>query len=257
MTDQIEGYISLRHPTERGEWALFFEFQPGTGVSATSGRRWDALAVSCWGATKGHRIAYEVKRSRGDFRRELENREKRALAESLCHETWFCVHPGVCSVDEVPYGWGLMVVNPENGAAHYPRAARTREKVETPDTFVAALARRGAEEDRPTGRCWPRGVWKYAGIEIPEAELAAFCDSIVKGRIETRVAEAVREKLGPLEQRAARLDDIMRILKSYGYTQGDQWGLSAWLSNLKPIRLGDVAAQLRMIADRLDRAEGT
>ncbi|MFF1444172.1 hypothetical protein [Streptomyces sp. NPDC058295] len=83
----------------------------------TSGRRADAVHIGLWQSRGAGRIdVCELKTSRSDFRRELEQPAK-AEAWWPYSTTFSIVSPGVdvTPPDELPTGWGLMVPNPRGG----------------------------------------------------------------------------------------------------------------------------------------------
>lgn len=83
----------------------------------TSGRRADAVHIGLWQSRGAGRIdVCELKTSRSDFRRELEQPAK-AEAWWPYSSTFSIVSPGVdiTPPDELPPGWGLMVPNPRGG----------------------------------------------------------------------------------------------------------------------------------------------
>lgn len=250
-TAMLHGLIRLRHETGRGEWAVFEEFQPGTGTSAYSGRRWDVLAVHCWGSAKGHRVCYEVKASRSDWLKELSDPGKRDFARALCHECWIATVPGIVHAAELPEGWGLLTAH--GSVLRTDRAASQRESVETPDAFVAALARRGAEDGRESPKPPPRGAWRFAGQEIAEADLVKTCREIVVGHDERTVAAEVARKTADLEGRLKRLEDFeRRVTEAYEAEHGagmahDTWRTWEWMRK----RLAGGSADTDAIADAL------
>lgn len=82
-----------------------------------SNRRADAVHIGLWSSRGGGRIdVCELKTSRSDFRRELEQPAK-AEAWWPYSTTFSIVSPGVdiTPPDELPAGWGLMVPNPRGG----------------------------------------------------------------------------------------------------------------------------------------------
>jgi hypothetical protein len=89
-----------------------------TEVTApNSTRRADAIHVGLWSSRGAGRIdVCELKTSRSDFRRELENPAK-AEAWWPYSTTFSIVSPGVdiTPPEELPPGWGLMVPNPRGG----------------------------------------------------------------------------------------------------------------------------------------------
>jgi len=231
MTDRdttaaIHGLLRLRHETGRGEWALFEEFQPGTGSSSTSGRRWDVLAIACWGEGKGRRICYEIKASRRDWLTELKNPGKRVLAETLCHETWIAAAPGVVeSIGELPEGWGWLEVH--GSVLRCVRSATQRAKVESPDSFIAALARRGAEDGERNPPPPPRGAWRFAGREVSEAALPRVCAEIVGVNVEAQVRGGVERQTSALNARVQRLEAMEAIISREMGLAADSWRFNA------------------------------
>lgn len=138
---KLEERILARHRTDRGEWATFTELANGTG--GNYGRAIDVAAFNLWPSKNHYRVAYEVKRSRADFTRELELPEKRAWVEKAFHETWFVFSsPAIASVDEIPEGWGLMVAAGETRLRRV-KLARVREVPEalSPTLTLAVLRR--------------------------------------------------------------------------------------------------------------------
>ena len=68
----------------------------------------DAAAFNMWPSKNFERHAFEVKRSRSDFMREIGNPQKRQWVEENFHLTWFVTPAGLVKPDEIPEGWGLL-----------------------------------------------------------------------------------------------------------------------------------------------------
>ena len=92
------------------------------------------------------RIAYEVKVSRSDLMRELANPYKRSHAEKVCHRWVLATPPGLVRMGELPDGAGLVEIHPQ-GVRWVEQGVR--KDCESPDFFVASLARR-ASRTAPT-----------------------------------------------------------------------------------------------------------
>ncbi len=88
-----------------------------TEVTApNSSRRIDAVHIGLW-SSRGYGVdAHELKTSRADFMRELDNPAKAQAWWSHCNRFWI-VAPDttVAPVDLLPDGWGLMVPSPRGG----------------------------------------------------------------------------------------------------------------------------------------------
>lgn len=261
-TAVLHGLIRLRHPTGRGEWAVFEEFSPGTGTSTYAGRRWDVLAVACWGSAKGHRICYEVKASRGDWLKELSDPGKRDFARRLCHECWICTVPGVVRDGEAPEGWGVLEAH--GSILRVQRAAAQRETVETPDAFVAALARRGAEDGETHPAAPPRGAWKFAGKDVAEVDLVRVAREIIERDDDRQIAASVERKTAELRNRAQRLEELERIVLA-GYNADREHAETAirgyiceWLRmrlDGGSVSLDAIAGAIGELANRVRRGE--
>jgi hypothetical protein len=110
---------------------------PGTN------RRCDLLRIGMW-PSRGHRIiVHELKVSRSDWQRELDDPAKAEAWWPHCHEFWIVAPAGLIDPGEVPEGWGLMVP-PVNGRSRKFRVlkkAASREPTMTA-SLVAAILRR-------------------------------------------------------------------------------------------------------------------
>lgn len=134
----LEQLINLRYPA--GEWAVVFELQKGVGFQGTTGRI-DAAAFGCWPSKGHHRLAFEVKRSRGDFLRELRQPEKRRWVEDNFHQTWFVVPSGLVKPDEVPESWGLLAATKDGKKLRQVKVAMHREVAPLPESMALSAIR--------------------------------------------------------------------------------------------------------------------
>jgi len=92
----------------RHRWAKFEEFRVGTGFGRGAEQRVDLWVMGMWQTNRMARIAYEVKMSRSDFRRELAQPTKRRQALLISNEFWFAAPFDVIPPDEVPLECGLV-----------------------------------------------------------------------------------------------------------------------------------------------------
>lgn len=74
-THILKKLIFNRHDISRGEWVGFDELRNGTGF--INDRYIDVAAFNCWPSKRFSRIAYEIKSSRADFKREIETPKKK------------------------------------------------------------------------------------------------------------------------------------------------------------------------------------
>jgi hypothetical protein len=193
MTINLEQLLLERHRPP--EWAAFTELANGTGASST--RRIDVAAFNCW-PSKGYlRIAYEVKRTRADFMRELANPKKREDAERYFHECWFVTMRGVCEPREIPEGWGLLVPTKKGDKLRKALVARQRRPEPMPERLWVAAVRRGAEKEHTVAT----RTYQFAGEVVTQADLHA------------RVKQAVSAQEEVLAMRSERLEQQQRAIR--------------------------------------------
>lgn len=93
-------------------------------------RRADAVHIGLWSSRGAGRIdVCELKTSRSDFRRELEDPAK-AEAWWPYSTTFSIVSPGidVTPPDELPPGWGLLIPNPRAGSRRFKTVVKPAER---------------------------------------------------------------------------------------------------------------------------------
>lgn len=88
------------------EWVRFSEVADDTGSRIK--RRADAVCMNIW-PSKGYAIhGFEIKVSRADFIKEMQDITKATAVSRFCDFWWLATPAGLVSVDEVPVAWGLM-----------------------------------------------------------------------------------------------------------------------------------------------------
>jgi len=137
------------------EWAFFAELRVGTGYAmhkhrtgslASVEQRIDAWAINLYPSKKRERVAYEIKVSRSDFKREIERPEKRQAALLLSNRYYFAAPSGLISRTELPEECGLVEVL-EDGRRIFVVQAPYREIDPPPISLLASIARRGANAE--------------------------------------------------------------------------------------------------------------
>lgn len=106
-------------------------------------RRCDLLRIGMW-ASRGHRIiVHELKVSRPDFLKELEDPAKAEAWWPYCHEFWIAAPANLIDPAELPDGWGLMVPpsDPRRRRFKVVKQAATKDPQVTPGLLVE-IARR-------------------------------------------------------------------------------------------------------------------
>jgi hypothetical protein len=126
-----------RRYSEGRRYAVFDQMAAGTGAGANS---WIDIAVfALWPSDGLHRMAFEVKTTRGDFIRELEAPAKNAWARKCFHEFWFVAPKGAIKEEELPEGDGWLA--PRGDGLAIVRAARRRCTALLDNDLLASVCR--------------------------------------------------------------------------------------------------------------------
>ncbi len=107
-------YLFWHYKAEK--WARFAELRLGSGYGFHE-RRIDFLAVDIAPSRGNKVIAYEVKVSRADFRRDIANEKKQRGAKLYSNEFFFIAPEGVIPQNEVPDWAGLAEIHVEKNPA--------------------------------------------------------------------------------------------------------------------------------------------
>lgn len=173
--------------------------------------------------SKGFRtIAFEVKVSRSDFAREINNPRKRKGAELFANECYFVVPNGLVAIEEVPATWGLMTVDAA-GTIKRVKVAQQRSVGDLPMSFVASLARRSS--DPKPDETVPAKAWLYEGRSLDEAGLKQLIDERLEQVLASEKRQAVKEfRSGDEYQCLAELSNAVRDASgSYVYAHKLAW----------------------------------
>lgn len=122
-------------------WAIFHEVKNDAGD-----RFADVIAASAWSSRRFEVWGFEVKASRGDWQRELQQPEKSEYFVARC-DRWYVVaaRPGVVRKEELPQGWGLMEMQ-DNGVLRQVVPAQLNLSAQPDRPFYAAILRRAHQE---------------------------------------------------------------------------------------------------------------
>lgn len=216
----LEALIAARYPA--GEWAVVFELSQGTGFKGQNGRI-DAGVFGCWPSKGFIRIALEVKRSRGDFLRELDKPVKRRFAEEHFHQTYFVVPHGLVKPEEVPESWGLLVASTKGDKLRRAKVAMDREVPAMPESLSLAAIRALASRDatRESRR------FEFEGEKVTGDQLDALADERARRMVPgiERLREEVRQQSRGLEAERRRLAEPLVVLA--GHALGRQGSYEA------------------------------
>lgn len=131
------------------EWAFLAQVRNQTGFGRAT-RTADALAFSLWPSRGLYATGYEVKVSRQDLRKELDDPSKAEEIARFCR-LWFIAAPeGICKAEDLPLPWGLVEVK-ESGKLKWTKPAIPNDHAIEPTwPFVCAIMRRVAEDSIPS-----------------------------------------------------------------------------------------------------------
>ena len=130
----------------REQWAFFGELRLGTGYADISEKRIDAFVLNLWPSKNYRSISFEIKISRGDFKKEVKDPMKRYPGMMISNEFYFVTPPSLISVDELPEYCGLMEVNEESKLVTVRRAVY-RPKMNPTWNFISSICRRVIKQE--------------------------------------------------------------------------------------------------------------
>lgn len=145
--DSATVHAALRERYCAPEYALFFEVANVTGANI---RRYaDAMAMSLFPSRGLTMHGFEVKVSRGDWKRELDNPHKAEEGNfQYCDHWWIVTPPGIVQPGELPPTWGhLELQGGEKPTLRQKVAAPKLEAQQMTRSFIAAFLRRADESN--------------------------------------------------------------------------------------------------------------
>lgn len=125
------------------EFALVTQVPDGTSVNKS--RTCDAIAVGCWKSAGIKVHGFEIKVSRSDWRKEMQDRDKAAVFERHCHHWWIVAPKGIVQLDELPSTWGLIVASETKLTTAKPSDLRVAEPIDA--AFLAGFLRRALDQN--------------------------------------------------------------------------------------------------------------
>ncbi len=126
------------------EWALAFEVSDATG-GGLERRHADAVAMNLWPSRGLGVHGFEIKISKSDWLRELQNPRKAEAVSKYCDFWWIVAPEGVVNETAIPDTWGLIVV--KKGKLFTAKQAPQRTPEPITKDFMASLFRRTSAVD--------------------------------------------------------------------------------------------------------------
>jgi len=242
---------ALRERYAAPEYALFFEVANGTGSNI---RRYaDAMAMSLFPSRGLTMHGFEVKVSRSDWKRELDNPRKAEEGNfRYCDHWWIVTTPNIVQPGELPKTWGHLELQ-TTGDIERGFTSKLKLKVPAPvldaeqmsRNFIAALLRRADEANKAEIR--------YEVMEQTSV-LRKQLDDVQRDN-EAAIREAVdtrTERHRELVETVRQFEQVsgIKLLTSYGKNEAE-WQL------LKALRAAGHASTydgLESLAKRLETA---
>lgn len=132
---------AMRDKYQPPQWAALYEVADSTGFGT---RRCDCMAMSLWPSKGLHLHGHEVKASRSDWLKELQDPSKAETFAKHCHYWWIVAARGIVKPEEMPARWGLMELT-SHGNLRVKAAATIRDNCELNYAILAAMLRRAVE----------------------------------------------------------------------------------------------------------------
>lgn len=160
---------ALRERYPARSHALLEQVANGTGWAA---KRWaDVVTLGLWPSRGLTLSGFEIKISRSDWKRELDDPAKADEIQGFCSEWWVVAPMGLLTSHEMPPTWGLLEVT-EKLKCRVTKPAPALEPKPITLSFVAAVLRRASESADDLARR-EREVGRREGAENGAGGIAA------------------------------------------------------------------------------------
>jgi len=139
------------------EWATAFEVADQTGGAR---RRCDMLAMGLWQSKGLYLHGHEIKVSRSDWLKEIDDPSKADAFAKRCHYWWIVAPKGIVKLEELPANWGLLHCG-DNSALRVGKAATKHEPEALTFRFFASCLRAFSDQsdiEKQLKREYQRGV---------------------------------------------------------------------------------------------------
>lgn len=159
--------LRLRYPLEKG-WLVMTEATPPVQRGKTA-RRFDVVVISLWKSMGLHVHGYEIKVSRSDWLRELENPEKANMLRQYCTAFWAVAPRGLIAQTEMPVGWGLLEGTRNAKGVQLRKAIQAQQTIAEgwDDQFWQCMLLRAVHRDEQEITQRVNDVIKARGLVIP------------------------------------------------------------------------------------------
>jgi len=210
----------------------------------------DALAIKkSW--TNPDIIIYEIKVSRGDFKRD----GKWQCYLPFCHEFYFVVPKGMVKKEEVPEGVGLKYYNPTNGSIRTVKKAVYRP-VEINADMLMYIIMNKLDSDRIP---FFSDKAEYASCYLENKTKTRNLGHLLGSKMANELSDLQRQVDGmsTIQHSADLVDKILKVLKKHGisiwFQEDIPEKLDEALTREYPKYLDDLATELKRMLDEICR----
>lgn len=140
-TESIHRMLADRYAGS--EWAYLTEVPDGTGMKKQ--RTADAIAIGLWSKNAGQFHGFEVKSSRSDWQKELQEPYKSQSWRKVVTSFWLVAGRGVAKLQEVPPDWGFLEVATNGESLKIRKQPSHVDRPTVPLNVVGAMLRKGVD----------------------------------------------------------------------------------------------------------------
>lgn len=208
-------HLSLRRKYDFPEWALFEE------VPGKTGKRADAIAFNMFPSRNFKTLGLEVKASRGDWKKELQDISKADYFVGQCDE-WYVVagRKGIVKESELPVGWGLLEMKGGGKLYTIVESDLTDHQNRPPDREFYARGiqkamKRARQRKREKNRARREGYrkGKKEGKQEPE-DMTREQKKLIENGLKYQEIQDMGLFLSPRKDRVERLKRAQDLLKT-------------------------------------------
>lgn len=219
-----------------------YEVRNRTGYG--SERYADGIVVSVW-PSRGIWVAgVEVKVSRSDWQREIDNPPKAAEIQKYCDYWWIAVPDGIINASEIPETWGCIVVNGKKATTL--KQAPKLEPEPLSKTFMASVLRNVAGQQQELRQAGYQDGYDTAMAAYDTTKV----DELNKKLTETQ--QQLRRAEQQLEYKTRDLRALEDNIKGFEEASGIQGGILNYRSSDGPRNIGTHYKLAGLLAE-LDR----
>lgn len=232
MKTAADVLAALRERFPAQAWALLTDVANGTGRSAN--RFADAIAMSLWPSRGLEILGIEVKVSRTDWVRELNNPAKADPLAAYCDSWYLAVNDAaIVATGELPKSWGLLAPG-KDGKLSCKKEAERNPSPKFDRSFLASVLRRVCKQ-----------LTSDARIEVARAEGRALGREAAAANAQCEIQE-VKSRLEGLHMKLSDFETKSGISIENG------WNLGLVGEIVRTIQNGSYLREKRNLVNLLD-----